>query len=100
MVSEMAAHTANDESSESALAAAEDCENQDLEGSQSGTSQAHDDCNCSDGGCSCACAFTGIAFVHTVPFAAQHSLAAKPSMTLRTQTVREFSTAVFRPPIG
>ena len=81
-----------------ASVADEDCnEAPATRGKQSGD---HGDCDCTKNGCACACAFAGIAFTHAVPFAAQHLLATKPAVPLRPQIVSEFSSAVFRPPIG
>lgn len=81
-----------------ASATDQDCE--ETPAARSEQSGAHDDCDCTKNGCICARAFIETAFTHAVPFAVQHVLAAKPAVTLRPQVVREFSSAVFRPPIG
>jgi hypothetical protein len=67
---------------------------------RSAQSSEHGDCDCTKSDCSCACAFTGIAFTHVVPFAAQHIPSAEPGVILRPETAREVTSTVFRPPIG
>lgn len=76
----------------------EDC------GDEAATEQGdavHEECDCAQGlGCACACVFPVIAFVHAVPFAAQHSLASVPAVPARFPVVIAAITPVFRPPIG
>ena len=61
----------------------------------------HEECDCAQGlGCACACVFPVIAFVHAVPFAAQHSLASVTAVPARLPVVLVAITPVFRPPIG
>ena len=81
-----------------ALDADHDCG--DTGTTRSAQSSEHGDCDCTKNDCSCACAFTGIAFTHVVPFAAQHIPSAEPGVILRPETAREVTSTVFRPPIG
>lgn len=61
----------------------------------------HKDCDCGEGlVCACACVFPVGVITHTVPFAAQHSLATVPAVPSRLPVVVTATTPVFRPPIG
>ncbi|WP_454831011.1 CopL family metal-binding regulatory protein [Pseudoxanthomonas wuyuanensis] len=80
----------------------EDCEDGSAaDRQQNGDSTAHQDCDCgSQAFCGCSCMVTFYPLGGGVLFAAQHALASVYLSTLRTHSVRNEISPVFRPPIA
>ncbi len=75
----------------------EDCDDEPAAGQGA---SVHEDCDCRVAGCACACGFAITAVVGSVPFAAQHRLAAAPPARADMGVLQSARSAVFRPPIG